>query len=61
MKGNLIRKGQQWKSKTNGVILEVVSKSTGNNHWNCKTNRGNTHQVHEGTLQKFYELFNPLT
>lgn len=52
-----IKKGQIWKSKDSGVEIEIVSKKSGNRHWNTKKLNGNkSHKIHEGTLLKFYEL-----
>lgn len=58
MEKNLVKKGQRWKSKTNGKILVITGKATGNRHWATKDEeRKNTaHHIHEGTLIKFYEL-----
>lgn len=51
-----IKKGQLWKSKDSGVVLEIIGKKTGNKHWNTKKlGGGKTHKIHEGTLQKFYK------
>ena len=53
------KKGQLWKSKDTGVVLELINKKSGNKHWNTKKVGGkNAHKIHEGTLIKFYELIN---
>ena len=52
-----IKKGQIWKSKNSSVEIEILSKKSGNKHWNTrKIGGGKSHQIHEGTLKKFYEL-----
>lgn len=57
MKKNLVKAGQVWKSKT-GKYLLVVRKATGNFHWTVKdpNKKRSSHHIHEGTLQKYYEL-----
>lgn len=50
-----VKRGQIWKAKNSGIILEVLRKATGNNHWTVKTSRGKSHHIHEGTLKRFYE------
>lgn len=53
-----VQKGQLWKSLTNGKIVKVTGKATGNRHWNVNQIDGakQTHHIHEGTLTKFYRL-----
>jgi len=54
---NIIKKGQLWKSKQNGRILEIVKKTTGpsgGKHWLMLCNK-KTHHVNEGTILKFFE------
>jgi hypothetical protein len=53
---NIVTRGQMWKSKDSKVVLEIVGKATGNRHWTCRSNNKKSHHIHEGTLQKFYEL-----
>jgi len=53
MKRNLVKKGQFWKNKGTGKILKIMSKHSGNLHW---TTDNGGHHIHEGTLQKYYEL-----
>ncbi len=58
MKKIPIKKGQKWKSKLGGFVIEITSKLTGNGHWMTRkiNGSGNNHKVHEGTLSRFYEL-----
>lgn len=49
---NQVKRGQVWKNKVTGKIVVVQRKATGNRHWTIS----NAHHIHEGTLQKFYEL-----
>lgn len=50
--------GMILKSKTSNVVIKLTSKHNGNGHWNStKINGSNkNHRVHEGTLDKFYEV-----
>jgi len=53
----LIKKGQLWKSKQSGIVLKIINKASGNLHWTAvQVNGGKSHHVHEGTLQKYYQL-----
>lgn len=36
-------------------VIVVRKRAGGNKHWNCICGRNN-HKVHEGTLEKFYEV-----
>lgn len=55
-----VKIGQKWKSKDSGVVLEIISKFSGNRHWNTKkVGRKDSHKIHEGTLYKFYDLLTP--
>lgn len=52
-----IRVGQIWKSKTSNSKIEIISKQTGNGHWNTKKiGGGKSHKIFDKTLLKFYEL-----
>ena len=51
MKKNIVKKGQFWKAKDTGKVIQIMGKSTGNLHWSTDTG----HHIHEGTLQKYYE------
>ena len=54
---NKIKRGQRWKSKMNGTVLEIQNKASGNRHWTVnRIGRKKAHHIHEGTLLKFYEL-----
>jgi len=50
--------GMILKSKTSNVIIKLTSKHNGNGHWNSMKIGGSNknHRVHEGTLDKFYEV-----
>ena len=49
--------GMLLKAKTSGIIIRLVSKKNGNGHWNSmKVGRKKAHMIHEGTLDKFYEV-----
>ncbi len=52
--------GMILQSKTSNVTIKLTSKHNGNGHWNStKINEGSSnknHRVHEGTLQKYYEI-----
>jgi hypothetical protein len=51
-----LKRGMKLKSKNSGVVIKLINKASGNNHWNCnQVNRKKSHKVHEGTLRKFYE------
>lgn len=58
MKKKEVRVGQIWKAKTSNVKLLITSKKSGNGHWNTKKlpKSANSHQIHEGTLNRFYDL-----
>jgi hypothetical protein len=47
-------------SKTSNVTIKLTSKHNGNGHWNSTKIGGSNknHRIHEGTLNKFYELAN---
>jgi len=51
------KRGQIFKSKTNGIEIQLLNKVGGNGHWLSKKIRGGraSHRIHEGTLKKFYE------
>jgi len=53
-----IKKGQLWKSKDSGIILQICQKWSISRCWVAKAiNRKDAvHHIHEGTLLKFYEL-----
>lgn len=50
--------GMILKSKTSNVVIKLTSKHNGNGHWNSTKIGGSNknHRVHEGTLDKFYEV-----
>lgn len=53
------KKGMILQSKTSPVRIRLTSKNNGNGHWNsCKVGSTSStqHRVHEGTLDKFYEV-----
>jgi hypothetical protein len=51
------KKGQVFKSINSDLRIQLVSRKTHMGHWNTKKlGSRNAHSVHEGTLQKFYEL-----
>ena len=54
------KKGMILKSKTNGVKIQLLNRKSGNKHWNSKkiSSSGKAHMIHEGTLDKFYEVYN---
>ena len=53
----MVKKGQKYKAINSGVEITIVSKCSGNRHWNTKKNgSGKSHMIHEGTLKRFYEL-----
>ena len=44
-------------SKTSSVRIELINRKGGNKHWNTRKIGGKkAHMVHEGTLDKFYEV-----
>lgn len=49
--------GKKFKSKTSSIEIKIISKKSGNGHWNCVQINGGkkSHHIHEGTLKKFYE------
>ena len=50
------RKGMTLKSTTSNTVITLVNRASGNRHWNTKKQGSkNSHKVHEGTLDKFYE------
>ena len=54
-----IKRSQIWKEKNGKKAIQILRKSTGNGHWTIKridkkSNLG--HRIHEGTLNKFYQL-----
>lgn len=54
---HVVKKNQIWKSKSSGSCIQILSKHSGNKHWNTKKlSGGKAHKIHEGTLQKYYEL-----
>lgn len=53
------KKGMRLKAKTSSVVIELTSKYGGNGHWNTKRVNSTSkvsHKVHEGTLDRFYEV-----
>lgn len=50
-----VKKGQRWIDKQTGRVFTITRKASGNRHWQG-INNGQTHQIHEGTLYKFYTL-----
>ena len=50
-------RGKIFKSKTNGKMIKIVKKHSGNGHWTCVQLDGakQSHHIHEGTLKKFYD------
>jgi len=50
------KKGMTLKSKTSNTVITLVNRASGNRHWNTKKHGSkNSHKIHEGTLDKFYE------
>lgn len=44
-------------SKTSGVRIQLINRKSGNRHWNTrKIGSKKAHMIHEGTLDKFYEV-----
>lgn len=57
MKKGVVKKGQIWKSKGSKTLVKITGKASGNNHWIAEQLTGvKSHHIHEGTLQRFYEL-----
>ena len=53
----MYKAGMLLKSKGSGIVIKLISRKNGNGHWNTmKIGRKKAHMVHEGTLQKFYEV-----
>ena len=52
---NLVTRGQHWKQKAGKRIIVIGKRKSGNRHW--MTDSG--HEIHEGTLLKFYERVKP--
>ena len=51
------KKGMKFKSTTSNTVIVLLNRKSGNRHWNTKKlNGGKAHMIHEGTLEKFYEL-----
>mgnify|MGYP003624803666 CR=1 FL=1 len=54
------RKGMQLKSNTSKSVIVLVNRASGNKHWNTqKVGSKNNHKIHEGTLDKFYDAWEP--
>ena len=52
-----VKTGMIFKSKGSGVVIEILKRKDGNKHWHTrKLGGGKSHQIHEGTLEKFYEV-----
>lgn len=56
---NLIKKGQVWKDKKTGKLIKITGKGTNEKHWIInRLNSGHSsgRHLHEGTIEKFYDL-----
>lgn len=54
-----VKRGQLWKSKDGGFTIRILSKQTGNGHWNTERvgeSKRTSHKIFDKTLFKFYEL-----
>lgn len=54
----VVKIGQVYKSKNSNTYIKIVSKFSGNRHWNTQKlpHSKKSHKIHEGTLEKFYQL-----
>lgn len=52
------KKGMILISITSGQKIQLLNRKSGNKHWNTKklSSNGKAHMIHEGTLDKFYEV-----
>jgi len=50
-----VKRGQRWRDKNTNRLFVITRKASGNRHWQG-VNNGQTHQIHEATLLKHYEL-----
>jgi len=50
--------GMKFKSNNSDLKIQLISKRTGNGHWNSKkiNSTGKAHMIHEGTLKKYYSM-----
>lgn len=58
MNKGIVKIGQVWKDKKTGRLVQINQKAT-NNHWavvRLERARSSGRHLHEGTLQRFYEL-----
>lgn len=53
-----IKKGQWWKNKQNGIVVEITGRSRGARYWNLRKVKGTgkDHHIHDGTLTKYFVL-----
>lgn len=53
-----VKKGQTWFPKLGGTPIEIVSRQSGNGHWNTRKTNGShkSHRVHEKTLIRHYYM-----
>ena len=54
-----VKKGQLWKSKSGGFVIRILSRQTGNGHWNTERvgrSKRTSHKIFDKTLYKYYEL-----
>lgn len=49
------RKGMRLKAINSKTVIELISRKSGNRHWNTrKIGKKKSHMIHEGTLEKYY-------
>ena len=54
------RKGMKLESKSSASVIVLRNRASGNKHWNTqKVGSKNNHKIHEGTLDKFYNTWEP--
>jgi hypothetical protein len=51
-----IRKGQRWKSKGSGIIIDICCKTRGGKHWKVSSNRKRCHHLRESIICKHFIL-----
>lgn len=57
----MVKKGQVYYPVLGGTPIRIIKPSSGNGHWATKklNNSANSHNIHEGTLKKFFTLVPP--
>ena len=50
------RPGMVLKSRDTGRLITIKRRASGNRHWTVDTTGRKSHHIHEGTMDKFYEV-----